>query len=408
MARLAVCIVSPPGYVHSLAFQEVAETLVHGLRALGHDVVLTDDPRPPGRRPILLGANLLAKLRQKPARGAILYQLEQIDAGSAWLTPEYKALLASHPVWDYSARNAARYAALGLPAPRVVPIGYVPQLTRIAPAPDQDVDVLFYGSVNERRQRILDALRARGLRVEAPFGLYGEPRDRLIARAKVVLNVHFYEAKVFEVVRVSYLLANRKCVVSERGADAAEEREFERGVAFAAYDGLVETCARLCADPALRAARERAGFELMVSRDVVPFLREALGEPSPAVAPAPDPAPAPLDPWRGSREVKVLVVPALDRPDWPARVAAVARRLAGREDTTLGIAIPRAGLAEAPGALAAALGELPLDVVLLESPEDGAGWERVVRGASRLVLVEPAPLLEACARLAGLPVEAGG
>jgi hypothetical protein len=62
-------------------------------------------------------------------------------------------------------------------------------------------------------------MRGRGLRVESAFGCYGEERDALIARARIVLNVHYYESKVFEVVRVSYLLANRKCVLSESGSD---------------------------------------------------------------------------------------------------------------------------------------------------------------------------------------------
>jgi SAM-dependent methyltransferase len=284
VSRFAVTVVSPRGYAHSAAFREVAESLHHGLVALGHESVLTDDVRPPGRRPIILGSNLLKGIGAKPAKDAILYNLEQVDPGSPWLTPELLALFRRHTVWDYSPRNAEQYPALGLPVPRVVPIGYVPALTRIAPAEEEDIDVLFYGSVNPRRRRVLEALAARGLRVEAAYGVYGEARDALIARAKLVLNVHFYEAKVFEVVRVSYLLANGRCVVSERGADAEEEGRFEGGVAFAAYDDLADTCARLAGDPAARAALCRTGQELMKRRDTAAYLREALEE-APAAKP---------------------------------------------------------------------------------------------------------------------------
>ncbi|MGC3996935.1 MAG: methyltransferase domain-containing protein [Anaeromyxobacter sp.] len=634
MGRYAVTIVSPPGYVHASAFIEVAETLLHGLRALGHDAVLTDDPRPPGRRPIILGANLLARGNQKPARDAILYNLEQIDEGSSWLTPGFLALLGRHEVWDYSPRNAARYAALGLPPPRVVPIGYVPQLTRIPPAPAEDLDVLFYGSTNPRRQQILDALRARGLRVEAVFGVYGEARDQLIARAKVVLNVHYYEAKVFEIVRVSYLLANRRCVVSERGADPEEERALEQGVAFAPYEELVEACARLAADPAARARLAAAGHELMARRDAAGYLREVVGEAAPAspaptpkthaapaaarspsmipltpplsledvlsmVAPAgkrildvacgdgelgahllkngaeqvvgldpcarglararltavygasPDGAPAlpypegyfdvvlvedlsrllvpaqslqhltrwlagsgrvvvvapnvgheaaltallqqgrlpaeagarPLtvgaaldllaqagleveeeavvqrtepgeaapelgrvaallggdpaqladsltlvravlaarprqpqggragtlaDPWAGSRSVKVLVAPQTGRADWEGVVAELARSLAGNPDVTLGVAVPAALLDPPPAGLQAATEGLSLDLLLTEAPQDAAGWQRLLGGASTYLALEPQPLLEAFAALAGVPVQRQG
>ena len=52
-----------------------------------------------------------------------------------------------------------------------------------------------------------------------PFNAYGGKRDALIARAKVVLNIHYYAAQVFEIVRVSYLLANSKAVVTEIGPD---------------------------------------------------------------------------------------------------------------------------------------------------------------------------------------------
>ncbi len=277
MSAYAICIVQPPGFFHSEAFREVGELLLHGLRRLDHDAILSDNADHQGRQAIVLGSCLLPPQSRPLPGDAILYNLEQIYPGSPWLSPHLLELFRRHAVWDYSARNAARYAELGLPRPRVVPIGHVPELVRIPRSPERDdIDVLFYGSLNERRQAILDALRARGLRVEAVFGVYGEARDRLIARSKIVLNLHFYEAKVFEIVRVSYLLANGRCVVSERGADPAEEHELEEGVAFADYGELVNTCARLVSDPAARARLREAGQAIMTRRDEVAYLREAL------------------------------------------------------------------------------------------------------------------------------------
>jgi SAM-dependent methyltransferase len=285
----SVVIVQPPGYPHSAAFAEVAELLLHGLRRLGHDAVVGAAPAD-GRRPIVLGSNLLPGHPLPLPPDAILYNLEQIDPGSAWITPALLDVFRRHEVWDYSAGNAARYAGLGLAAPRVVPLGWVPELERIAPAAE-DVDVLFYGCLNPRRLAILDALRARGLRVESLFGVYGAERDAWIARAKLVLNVHFFEAKVFEIVRVSYLLGNRRCVVSERGADPAEEAGLEDGVAFAPYEALVETCVRLAGDPAERARIATAGQAAIRRRDETALLRAALAPPPPEAAP-PRPAPA--------------------------------------------------------------------------------------------------------------------
>lgn len=310
MSAYAVCIVQPPGYLHSEAFREVGEILLHGLRRLGHDAVLSSDAVHQGRRVIVLGSCLLPSHLLPLPGDAIIYNLEQIHPGLPWLTPEAIELFRRHEVWDYSARNAARYAELGLARPRVVPIGHAPELVRIPKVPEQeDIDVLFYGSLNERRRVILDALRARGLRVEAVFGVYGEARDQLIARSTIVLNLHFYEAKVFEIVRVSYLLANGRCVVSERGADPAEEREFDEGIAFAEYGELVNTCARLARDPIARARLGEAGQAIMTRRDEVAYLREAL-------APAPALEEARGTPAMAARLAPEVVPPTGGLPDY--------------------------------------------------------------------------------------------
>ena len=166
---------------------------------------------------MLLGAHLLtANDAALVPSSAVIYNLEQVQLSSGWCSPDYLGLLKRCQVWDYAKRNIASLGKLALARPAVhVPIGYVPQLTRIPRNPVQDIDVLFYGSVNERRARVLDQLRSRGINTQAVFGVYGAARDSLIARAKVVLNLHFYEASIFEIVRVSYLLANRKAVVAE-------------------------------------------------------------------------------------------------------------------------------------------------------------------------------------------------
>ena len=275
MLKLAVSIVSPPGYLHSEAFREVGETLQGAASALGHDAVLTTELSLPGRRHIVLGSNLLAGMGVRPAPGSILYNLEQVQAGSSWMRPQLLELFREFPVWDYSARNVDRWVELGVPRPRCVPIGTIPEMTRI-PSRAAEIDVLFYGSMNERRQKIIDALRARGVRVEAVFGAYGAPRDHLISVSRLILNLHYYEARVFEIVRVSYLLANRRAVVSERGADPQEEAEFEPGVAFAAYAELVDRCVDLLARPDERARLADEGHAIMSRRSAPAYLQEAL------------------------------------------------------------------------------------------------------------------------------------
>jgi SAM-dependent methyltransferase len=257
--------VRPPGYVHAEALTEFAQCVHFALRRLGLSSFYGHRAERPARQ-ILFGAHLL------DGRGvaalppdAIIYNSEQILADSPWLSGPYRQALQSHAVWDYSAENVRRAAELGIGALRYVPLGYVPELCRIGPA-NEDIDVLFYGSVNPRRQSVLRALEAAGLKIAALFGVYGEERDRAIARAKIVLSMHFYEAKIFEIVRVAYLLNNAKAVVAECGPDTAIEPDLREAVTGVPYDGLVDACLELVRHPARRQALAAEGHRQFARR----------------------------------------------------------------------------------------------------------------------------------------------
>jgi hypothetical protein len=278
--HFAVAIVSPPDHhdISGGAFYEVAEALHHGLLALGHDSVLTNRLDLDERRTIVLGGNLLVQYDLEPPKNPIFYNLEQLGDDLPWMTmPEFVDLFRRYPTWDYSQANIEYLAVLGLPRPTYVPIGYVPELTRIPPAPE-DIDVLFYGALNARRYAVLKNLHDRGLRVKWLPGTYGASRDAWIARSKIVLNLHYFEAKIFAIVRVSYLLANRRAVVSERGADPALERDLEAGIAFADYDGLVDRCVELLGDERARRELAERGYQAFSARSQAAILHRALAD----------------------------------------------------------------------------------------------------------------------------------
>jgi SAM-dependent methyltransferase len=263
--------VRPSGYPHADCLTEFAETVYFGLRRLGLAAFYRDPPERPVRQ-IVVGAHLLdaQELSQLPA-DAILYNSEQMQPGSTWLAEAYLQALRRQPVWDYSSENVRRLEALGVRQVRHVPLGYVPELVRIAPQAD-DIDVLFYGSLNQRRHQILDALTARGLKVLRLTGVYGEERDRAIGRAKLVLSVHYYEAKIFEIVRAAYLFANAKAVVAECGPDTFVEADLREAMHPVPYEGLVEACVALLQDPERRyalAARAQRVFARRREQDIL-------------------------------------------------------------------------------------------------------------------------------------------
>ncbi|MBU3067626.1 glycosyltransferase [Nocardia sp. NEAU-G5] len=253
----------------------MAETVHAALLRLGHVSILSDDLRIPNRRHIVFGSNTLSWWDLEVPDDAILYNLEQIVPGSKWAQDELLALFRRHTVWDYSRYNVAALAAAGVRNVQHVPIGSVPELERIPAAPVQDIDVLFVGEPNDRRRAPIERLREAGVNARAVSNVYGASRDALYARAKIVLNIH-YDLRVFEIVRVSYLLANGIFVVSEDCVNDDETTEFSDAVVFTGYDRIVETCLRYLADPTARAVRGAAGREIMRRRPAARYLHDAV------------------------------------------------------------------------------------------------------------------------------------
>jgi len=261
--RVRLVLFCPPMYPHAYALNETIDFFMYSLRRLGCEVDRAENELLPTGRNLLFCAHLLGGNASITLPvDCIVYNTEQIESGSPFDSAGYRGLLGRHPVWDYSALNVERLAPLlGHGCLYHVPVGYAPELARIERSDLKDIDVLFYGSLNVRRQRVIAALEAGGARVHCAYGVYGAERDRLIARSRLVLNVHFYPTNIFEMVRVSYLLANRTAVVSERSTGTEIVPELTDAVAFASYEDLVETCVSLLRDDARRQALADRAFE---------------------------------------------------------------------------------------------------------------------------------------------------
>jgi len=209
---------------------------------------------------IFLDAALISDCSAIPAN-SIIFNLEQLGSTSKLATPEYVELLKAHQVWDYSLRNIDFLKKSGVLNPIYVPIGYSQSLKRQKPQVSQDIDVLFYGYINPRRQRILDQLKPIA-NVVATQGTYGDELFELIARAKVVLNLHFYSTHIFESVRVSYLLANKKAVLSEVNADTEIPAHYIGAICAAPYELLPEACLQLLQNESHRRYLEEVGHKI--------------------------------------------------------------------------------------------------------------------------------------------------
>lgn len=253
------------------AFREVAELLFHGFRHAGAQVTWAPRSMRRGALNVVIAAHrmpsqLLARLLDE----RVILNLEQICAPGAWRRADvatYRKVLQSSPVIDYSLRNLDWLRRELQVDADLVMLGQVPELERIPRAREQDIDVLFYGEITAARAEVLSALQRSGLRVVILGGapsVYGAARDAMIARSRVVLNLHQYDIHVFEQVRVNYLLINGKAVVSEVHDDTEIPGPYRPLVeAAAGIDAIVDRCRQLAGNEALRRAREEMAREGM-------------------------------------------------------------------------------------------------------------------------------------------------
>ena len=262
--KFNVCIIQPPAYIHILAFWELAELIHYSLLELGHESSLQFKKIEKDAVNIVFGCHLLeTELIPRIPKSTIFINTEQIYSDS---TPWNKTIFEwakYFEFWDYSPRNIEKFTEIGLRNIKLLQLGFQKELCRIRKSQEKNIDVLFYGSTNERRQNILDELVARGLKVKSIFGLYGEERDKLIGQSKVVLNHHFYKSEIFEIVRVFYLLSNSVAVVGEVNKSTSIEQPYRDAVCTSPYEGLVDFCEKLVLNDSLRSEAETKGFQLL-------------------------------------------------------------------------------------------------------------------------------------------------
>ena len=251
--RYNICLIKPDQYIHSLAFIELGELLLYSLQDLGFQSQLQFNQLTPDAQNIIIGCHLLNTnyIKEIP-KSSIILNTEQIYADSTDWNSAIIEWVKHFETWDYSERNISKFKELGLKHAKHLKIGFQKELARIPVSTEQDIDVLFYGSMNERRLKVINELRAKSLKVQTIFGVYGPERDGLIARSKVVLNHHFYQSQIFEIIRVFYLLSNSIPVVSEVNKTSSIDPMYLDGINAAPYEALASACIQLIQDNALR------------------------------------------------------------------------------------------------------------------------------------------------------------
>jgi SAM-dependent methyltransferase len=225
-------IVQPIGYAHSLGFVDQVRYVRWQLRRLGARVTVAKNRLREDAVNLVFGAHLGFDPERLARHTCVFVNLEQLGEGGAQVSEDYLRLLRNCAVIDYDPHNVAAYAEDPADVP-VIPLLHAPYLDQGEgiPLEERPIDLLFIGSINPRRQALIDRIQSLGHTVSTFDGpIYGDDRDAFIRQAKAVLNVHFYESSRFEQARVSHCLSLGTPVISERGPATRPHDAFEDSV----------------------------------------------------------------------------------------------------------------------------------------------------------------------------------
>jgi hypothetical protein len=270
--RLCIYVVSitlPNSY---LLFADIVQPYKQRLEEQGHDVVVSRLPMP-DRKNIVFGANILPAGCVFPC-DTIIVDLEQLHDSSPFNKPSYLSYLSSYAVWSYSRSNVEWLHKKGITHAIHVPLGHADPLssamsTRPPSDSERDIDLLFMGAMSPRRASLKQALETCGrpLKIVFAYEVYGAERDKLLNRAKIVLNVAYWDSfHQLEIVRIGYALANAAFVISETADNLGEYEDLLPGMIIGKYNQLVPLVLLYLDQPEERERIAQLGYECFRAR----------------------------------------------------------------------------------------------------------------------------------------------
>jgi len=182
-----------------------------------HSIFLNSELCPKHDYPIILGnyTDLSMKF--------IFYNTEQLTR-KCGLTKIIN--IAKHvncmEVWDYSKINIELWAKHNITAIYVPPVSTELFLLKLRKYREQGqvYDIGFSGGHTPRRNHIIKCLRDRGYKINYIFDIFGDDRDKELAKCKFLLNIHADEDyNIFEIARCEPWLAIKVPIISENSLD---------------------------------------------------------------------------------------------------------------------------------------------------------------------------------------------
>ena len=233
-------------YVRHIVFKEIVNCLYTALKKLNYRVSIVNNVvENDSELYIIIGGAEYCDLIPKKY---IVYQFEQSATSingvkNIWFSDKYISLLRGATyIWDYSLENITFLKKkYNLENMIYVPLQYSDsmRLCKNIKEIDKTIDVLFLGSLSNRRNFILDTLKAKYKVHIARNNLWNTDRDNLVSKSKIIVNMQYYDNGILEMPRISYLLSNNCFIVSESGRETKLAKDMQKYMIVCDYHSIL-------------------------------------------------------------------------------------------------------------------------------------------------------------------------
>lgn len=173
----------------------------------------------------------------------VAFQMEQ-TVSDRWFTREYLSdLNNAAAVFDYSTSNIKKLENKLTTNIVYVPVEYTADLYNEGTI--KEYDVVFYGDYkSERRGFFLEEL-AKRFNIKILYEVYGDKLYDELRKAKIAVNIHYYEDALLETTRIYELLSLGIAVISEKSSDLIEDDRLVDIVDFVEIGDVNAMCTRV-------------------------------------------------------------------------------------------------------------------------------------------------------------------
>ena len=156
-----------------------------------------------------------------------IYQTEQLNTkerAAKFHNNEsmFKLFNNAYQVFDYSKDNMLLYSEKYNKVPMFLPfisgIDAATTANTTATSSNKTIDVLFYGTLNQRRYIIIEVLKQLmpKLKIVVEEVVFGKQLQEKIKQSKIVLNIHNYEHATLETARIMEAMQYGVHIISEK------------------------------------------------------------------------------------------------------------------------------------------------------------------------------------------------